>query len=106
MLPSWIRPFPDPTYLGSPSCLAFFQNQAIARLAWCSSCAAIALASKVEEDGLLYTDSDTAFVKPFDCSTLWQGDKLRLFYRPNALANPEWAGASGLGGKCRETAWR
>ncbi|MCK1977920.1 DUF6492 family protein, partial [Jeotgalicoccus huakuii] len=50
----------------------------------------IALAAAVEEAGFLYTDSDTAFLRLFDCGTLWQGEQLRLFVRPNALANPEW----------------
>lgn len=89
LLPSWIRPFPDPTYLGHRRVWLSFKTKPLR--GWhVQQLRRIALASKVEEDGLLYTDSDTAFVKPFDCNTLWQGDKLRLFYRPNALANPEW----------------
>ncbi len=44
----------------------------------------------VDEDGFLYTDSDTAFLRPFDCNSLWHGDKLRLFVRPDALIQPKW----------------
>ncbi|MBO6639266.1 MAG: hypothetical protein JJ920_16395 [Roseitalea sp.] len=39
----------------------------------------IAIARLVDDDGLLYCDSDTVFVKPFDVSAIWTGDDIRLF---------------------------
>lgn len=39
----------------------------------------IAVAFKLTEDALLYCDSDTVFVKPFDVHNIWDGDTLRLW---------------------------
>lgn len=39
----------------------------------------IAVARLIPEDGLLYCDSDTAFVKPFDLNDMWQGEAMRLW---------------------------
>ena len=45
----------------------------------------IAIAEKITEDALFYCDSDVAFLKPFDCASLWRGEDLRLFRRDNEL---------------------
>lgn len=45
----------------------------------------MALARHVGEQTLVYADSDVAFVRPFDLSQFWQGDRLRLFRRDGAL---------------------
>jgi hypothetical protein len=45
----------------------------------------MALARHVAEQALVYVDSDVAFVRPFDLSQFWQGDRLRLFRRDGAL---------------------
>jgi hypothetical protein len=39
----------------------------------------IAIAGLVDDDGLLYCDSDTAFVRPYDLSEMWIGDAMRLY---------------------------
>lgn len=39
----------------------------------------IAVAAHIEEDGLFYCDSDTAFVRPFDVGEIWTGDDIRFF---------------------------
>ncbi len=39
----------------------------------------IAVAKHLTEDGLLYCDSDTAFLKPFDVSSIWNGENMRLW---------------------------
>lgn len=39
----------------------------------------IAVAMHVQSDALLYCDSDTALVKPFDVGSSWNGDSLRLW---------------------------
>lgn len=39
----------------------------------------IAVAKLISEDGLLYCDSDTAFVKPFDVNSIWDGETMRLW---------------------------
>lgn len=39
----------------------------------------IAVAAHLDVDGLLYCDSDTAFVRPFDVGDIWTGDTMRLY---------------------------
>lgn len=39
----------------------------------------LAVAHLIDEDGLLYCDSDTAFVRDFDCARMWDGDRMRLY---------------------------
>ncbi|MEM7291402.1 MAG: DUF6492 family protein [Pseudomonadota bacterium] len=46
----------------------------------------IAIASHLEQDGLLYCDSDMLFVKPFSTNELWRDGSLRL-YRKNCGIN-------------------
>ncbi|KAB2758512.1 hypothetical protein F9K98_21585 [Brucella anthropi] len=89
LLPSWLHAFWDPTYLWRRRVWLSLRTKPLR--GWhVQQLRRIALAGAVEEDGFLYTDSDTAFLRPFDCGTLWHHEKLRLFVRPNALANPEW----------------
>jgi hypothetical protein len=38
----------------------------------------LAVAEHIEADAYCYADSDIAFVRPFDASTLWRGDQLRF----------------------------
>ena len=47
----------------------------------------IAVAGKLDVDGLLYCDSDTAFVRPFDVNDIWDGDDMRLYREPGGAAN-------------------
>ncbi|MEO1700957.1 MAG: DUF6492 family protein [Pseudomonadota bacterium] len=42
----------------------------------------IAVAQLLIEDGLLYCDSDTAFVRDFDLGDMWSGGKMRLWAEP------------------------
>lgn len=91
LLPSWLHSVPDPT--------AFFR-----RRVWLSTRLAplhgwhvqqlrrIAIAQKVPEKVFLYCDSDVAFLKPFDLSSLWRGDALRLYRRDGALPLGSGAG--------------
>ncbi len=39
----------------------------------------IAVAERLEVDGLMYCDSDTAFVKHFDVQTIWNGENIRFW---------------------------
>jgi hypothetical protein len=43
----------------------------------------IAIAHKLDVDGLLYCDSDTAFVRDFDVDEMWHGDTMRLYREDN-----------------------
>ncbi len=55
----------------------------------------IGIASVINEDGLIYCDSDVFFVKPFDTASLFQNGRFRLYRayeRQNLerIANPEF----------------
>ena len=58
----WVSPFTQP--------LNGWQVQQIMR---------IAIAHKLAVDGLLYCDSDTAMIRPFDLAEIWDGDTIRMF---------------------------
>jgi hypothetical protein len=85
LLPSWLRSWRDPFSL-------------FRRRIWLSSRTAplrgwhvqqlrrIAIAEKVPESVLAYTDSDVAFVKPFDTASFVRQGNVRLFRRSNELA--------------------
>lgn len=80
LLPSWLRRMPAALSPGgrrvwvSPFTLPLhgWHVQQIKR---------IAIAGLVDDDGLLYCDSDTAFVRPYDLSDMWAGDAMRLYRR-------------------------
>ncbi len=59
---AWISPFTSPMH--------GWQVQQMLR---------IAVASLIDDDGLFYCDSDTAFVRPFDLSSIWNGASMRLY---------------------------
>jgi len=89
LLPSWLHVFPDPTSFGKRRIWLSLKTKPLR--GWhVQQLRRIALANVTGEDGFLYTDSDTAFLRAFDCRNLWQGGKMRLFVRPDALARPEW----------------
>lgn len=90
LLPSWLHAVPDPTSLfrrhvwlslKTPP-LRGWHVQQLRRLA---------LARHVDEDALVFVDSDVAFVRPFDLGEFWSGERLRLFRRDNALASGDSA---------------
>ena len=45
----------------------------------------IAIAAHIDDDALLYCDSDMFFVRPFDAATLWRNDALRLYRKPGGI---------------------
>ena len=87
ILPPWLHDLPDPLSLfrrriwlsARTKPLRGWHVQQLRR---------IAIAAHVDEDALLYCDSDVAFVRPFECATLWHGQELRLFRRENRLDEP------------------
>ncbi|MBJ6132912.1 hypothetical protein JAU75_08720 [Ochrobactrum sp. Q0168] len=89
LLPSWLRVFPDPTSFGKRRIWLSTKTKPLR--GWhVQQLRRIAVAQVLEEDSFLYMDSDTIFLRPFDCDSLWHGERLRLFVRPNALADPKW----------------
>lgn len=87
LLPPWLRSFGDPAsgfrrriWLSLKTMpLRGWHVQQLRR---------IAIAAHVDEEALIYCDSDVAFVKPFDCGVFWKGETLRLFRREGALLGP------------------
>ncbi len=87
LLPRWIRPFPDLSSIGrrriwlSPFTMPLrgWHVQQFRR---------IAIAAHADEDAFFYIDSDVAFLKPFDCASVWRGGDLRLFRRDGDLLRP------------------
>lgn len=89
LLPSWLRAFPDPLSLFRRP--VWLSTRTMPLRGWhVQQLRRIAVADHVPEDALVYCDSDVAFVRPFDCASLWTGSALRLYRRDDALA-----GASG-----------
>ncbi|MEN0001512.1 MAG: DUF6492 family protein [Pseudomonadota bacterium] len=78
LLPWWIKRLPQALSPGgrrvwvSPRTVPLhgWQTQQIMR---------IAAAHHLSEEGLLYCDSDTAFVKDYDLNQMWRGDDMRLW---------------------------
>lgn len=85
LLPSWLHALPDPTSLFTKR--IWLSTRTMPLRGWhVQQLRRIALFSAVEEDALIYVDSDVAFVRDFDCRTMWRGDKLQLFRRDDGLA--------------------
>jgi hypothetical protein len=84
LFPKWIRAYPDPLY--------FFRRRIWLSLktlplrGWhAQQLRRIAIAEHVSEDALFYCDSDVAFMRDFDCGSLWRGEDLRLFRRDKEM---------------------
>lgn len=110
ILPAWLHDMPDP--LSGFSRRIWLSTRVPPLRGWhVQQLRRIAIAGHVDEDALFFCDSDTAFLRSFDCASLWRGDRLRLFRRDGRLAEPghetqrEWArnaaGALGLGNAFR-----
>jgi hypothetical protein len=84
LLPRWLKPWPDPFYLGRRR--VWLSLRTLPLRGWhAQQLRRMAVAEKLSEEAFFYCDSDVAFLRPFDCSTLWRGDNLRLFRRDNEL---------------------
>jgi len=87
LLPQWIRPFPDPSNFGRRR--IWLSPRTMPLRGWhVQQFRRIAIAAHTDEDAFFYIDSDVAFLKPFDCASVWRGDDLRLFRRNGDLLRP------------------
>ena len=87
LLPRWIRPFPDPSNFGRRR--IWLSPRTMPLRGWhVQQFRRIAIAAHTDEDAFFYIDSDVAFLKPFDCASVWRGDDLRLFRRNGDLLRP------------------
>lgn len=90
LLPSWLRAFPDPASLFRRH--VWLSTRTPPLRGWhVQQLRRMALARHADEDALVYVDSDVAFVRPFDLASFWEGDRLRLFRRDDALISGESA---------------
>ena len=79
ILPSWLHAFRDPTSLMRRHIWLSLRTPPLR--GWhVQQLRRIALAEKIEEDVLIYCDSDVIFLRPFDCATL-SGSSGTVFYR-------------------------
>lgn len=84
LLPSWLRPWPDPFYLGKRRIWLSLRTKPLR--GWhAQQLRRMAVAEKLNEDAFFYCDSDVAFLRHFDCADLWRGEELRLFRRDDEL---------------------
>jgi len=84
LLPSWLHCLPDP--LSGMRKRIWLSLRTMPLRGWhVQQLRRIAIAAHVAQDALIYVDSDVAFLRPFDCATLWRGENLRLFRRENGL---------------------
>ena len=88
LLPGWLRPFPDPLFLGrkrfwlSPKGppLRGWHVQQLRR---------IAMAAALDETVMVSVDSDVVFLRPFDVGWFHEGEKVRFYRRPGVLGGFE-----------------
>lgn len=89
LLPSWLKPRPDPLALGRRRLWTGFG--ALARglpplRGWhAQQLRKFALAAAAAEDVVLFADSDMLFVRPFDLAGLERDGAVRLYRKPDAI---------------------
>lgn len=49
----------------------------------------MAVAHLLDEEGLLYCDSDTAFIRDYDLGNMWHGERMRLWAEPEGALTAE-----------------
>lgn len=85
LLPTWLQPFPDPLSLFSRP--VWLSPRTMPLRGWhVQQLRRMAIARVTSDEAYLYCDSDVAFLRPFDCASLWRRGRLRLFRGDNALA--------------------
>ena len=87
ILPSWLRPFNDPLIPGRRIWLSL---RTMPLRGWhVQQLRRIAIAGHIDEEALIFCDSDVVFVKPLDCGLFWNDDKVKLLRHDNALERPQ-----------------
>ena len=86
LLPGWLRPFDDPTSLFRRRIWLSFRTKPLR--GWhVQQLRRIAIAAHVQQDVLVFCDSDVVFLKPFDCGAFHRDGKVRLFRRDDTMAS-------------------
>ncbi len=77
ILPGWLRPFRDPL---SPGRRIWLSLKGPPLRGWhVQQLRKIAIATILDEDGVLICDSDTAFIREANLDDLWQGDAFAFY---------------------------
>lgn len=85
LLPSWLHAVRDPVSLFRRH--VWLSTRLAPLRGWhVQQLRRVAIAEKLEEEILVYCDSDVVFLKPFDCGALARGDAVRLYRRDGALS--------------------
>lgn len=84
ILPSWLKSFRDP-FSGFSRRVWLSARTAPLRGWHVQQLRRIAIAGHVSEEGLIACDSDVAFLRPFDCASVWRDGDIRLFRRDDEL---------------------
>lgn len=86
VLPGWLHAFRDPSSLMRRHIWLSFRTPPLR--GWhVQQMRRIAIAEKVDEDVLIYCDSDVIFVRPFDCSTLFGSDGLSFYRKTDGIGD-------------------
>lgn len=100
LLPPWLHAVRDPTVLFKRH--IWLSTRLAPLRGWhVQQLRRIAFAEKAEQEVLVYCDSDVVFLKPFDCSTFWQGEQVRLYRRDGGmnalvdLGHRQWSANAG-----------
>lgn len=98
ILPSWLRPFDDPLSGFKRRIWLSLRTQPLR--GWhVQQLRRIAIAAHVQEEVLVFCDSDVAFLRPFDFSAYRRDGRTRLFRRDRALFT------EGLDGHTQQRIW-
>jgi len=89
LLPPWLKPRPDPLSLGKRRIWTGFRAllRGVRPLrGWhAQQLRKLALASVIEEDVILFADSDMLFLRPFSPANLTADGKVRLYRKPGGI---------------------
>lgn len=89
MLPAWLKAWPDPFTLGRrrvwTSAAALARGVPPLRGWHAQQLRKFALARVIDEDIILFADSDMMFLRPFDLASLTSPQGVRLYAKPNGI---------------------
>ena len=84
ILPDWLRPFPDPLSFGHRR--MWLGPHAMPLRGWhVQQLRRLGMGRLLDEPAIFSADSDVALLRTFDPAGLWQGDRLKLYRRDNAV---------------------
>ena len=84
ILPDWLRPVPDPLSFGRRR--VWLGPHAAPLRGWhVQQLRRLGMGRLLDEETIFSADSDVALLREFDPADLWDGDRIRLYRRDNAM---------------------